>query len=292
MTHPTQPRLLPSLLNTDNDIDIDTLSLPSLLPNSVCYVQDDFDRTTTSATATASIWAPTFHAHRTALLKPTSTRAISTQAFLAARARESSSPILTAVAAREHNHNHRSNSAEQRPSTRTLSIALAGAALVLYTTTRSATSTLYCESLVNTNLPSGKGDSKSVNNPLNPDGKYPESSVNLYQLSFGTVTGFCAGVFIKKGLKAVAFLLGAGYVLLQYLSSQRLVNVNWGAISRNYNNIVDRAAGGGEGNTLSVRGWKGSKASRIWSRFVDFLTADFQPRATFLAGLVLGFRLG
>ena len=39
--------------------------------------------------------------------------------------------------------------------------------------------------------------------------------VNLYQLSFGTVAGVCAGVFIKKGAKAVAFFVGGVFVLLQ-----------------------------------------------------------------------------
>lgn len=44
---------------------------------------------------------------------------------------------------------------------------------------------------------------------------HPESSVSLYELSFGTVAGICAGVFIKKGAKAVAFFLGGVFVLLQ-----------------------------------------------------------------------------
>ena len=39
--------------------------------------------------------------------------------------------------------------------------------------------------------------------------------MNLYELSFGTVAGICAGVFIKKGAKAVAFFVGGVFVLLQ-----------------------------------------------------------------------------
>jgi FUN14 domain-containing protein 1 len=30
----------------------------------------------------------------------------------------------------------------------------------------------------------------------------------------------------------------------------------------------------------------------IWRWLIDFLTADFQPRASFVAGLALGLRLG
>ncbi|KAL9933499.1 hypothetical protein V8E36_007675 [Tilletia maclaganii] len=172
-----------------------------------------------------------------------------------------------------------------------LSLAIAGAALILYATSspnRGFGSKIHCEPIVKSNLPSSSShaDPKSVDNPLNPDGKYPQSQVNLYQLSFGTITGLCAGIFIKKGLKALAFVLGAGYVLLQYLSSQCLVSVNWG------DSLVDRASGSVGGEASAARGWMGSKAQRIWARFSDFLTADFQPRATFLAGLALGFRLG
>jgi hypothetical protein len=53
--------------------------------------------------------------------------------------------------------------------------------------------------------------------PVYPE-NYPEppvSSVSFYELGFGTVAGVCAGVFIKKGAKALAFLLGGVFVLLQ-----------------------------------------------------------------------------
>ena len=53
--------------------------------------------------------------------------------------------------------------------------------------------------------------------PPLPEGA-PRSSVNLYELSFGTVAGICAGVFIKKGAKALAFTFGGIFVLLQVCS--------------------------------------------------------------------------
>lgn len=43
----------------------------------------------------------------------------------------------------------------------------------------------------------------------------PASTLNLYELTFGSVCGVCAGVFIKKGAKFVAFMLGGTFVLLQ-----------------------------------------------------------------------------
>jgi hypothetical protein len=45
----------------------------------------------------------------------------------------------------------------------------------------------------------------------------PQSSIKTYELTFGAVCGICAGVFIKKGAKAIAFLLGGVFVLLQVL---------------------------------------------------------------------------
>ena len=47
----------------------------------------------------------------------------------------------------------------------------------------------------------------------------PTSSVSLYELGFGTVAGICAGVFVKKGVKAAAWLLGGIFVLLQVSGS-------------------------------------------------------------------------
>lgn len=117
----------------------------------------------------------------------------------------------------------------------------------------------------------------------------PESILNLYSLSFSSICGVCAGIFIKKGLKFIAFLLGGGFVLLQYLNSQSVVGgVNWSKMGRRWDAMIDSAAG----NEKSVGGIMGSKAGRIAKRFEDFLTANFQERATFLAALALGLRLG
>ena len=42
-----------------------------------------------------------------------------------------------------------------------------------------------------------------------------ESILSPSQLTFGGLCGICAGVFVKKGAKLVAFTLGAAYVLMQ-----------------------------------------------------------------------------
>ncbi|KAA1474613.1 hypothetical protein DENSPDRAFT_841225 [Dentipellis sp. KUC8613] len=108
----------------------------------------------------------------------------------------------------------------------------------------------------------------------------PESIVNLYELGFGTVCGICAGVFVKKGAKAVAFALGGVFVLLQYLASLSLLKVDWNRAGQRF----ARAFHGPDGRPPRV--------SALWRALVDFLTADFQPRASFVAGFVLGLRVG
>lgn len=123
--------------------------------------------------------------------------------------------------------------------------------------------------------PSNKAEAKSI--------------VNLYQLTFGTICGICAGVFIKKGLKLIAVVLGAAYVLLQYLASKRLVNINWKSMSSSYGREMERLAGPLDPSTSR---FQQMPLVRIWNRAVEFLTSDFQERATFIAGLILGLRLG
>ncbi|KAL5490296.1 hypothetical protein ACEPAI_5129 [Sanghuangporus weigelae] len=127
--------------------------------------------------------------------------------------------------------------------------------------------------------------------PLQPDDTLPpppHSSVNVYELGFGTVAGICAGVFVKKGAKALAFVCGGVFVLLQYLTSFRILRVNWThAESRFQNAFYSR--------TTDATGQEVHRPPTVYSLFrwiVDFLTADFPPRASFIAGLALGLRLG
>jgi len=117
-----------------------------------------------------------------------------------------------------------------------------------------------------------------------PQAPPPESAVKLYELTFGTVTGICAGVFIKKGAKMVAFFFGGVFVLLQYLGSMSLVRVDWGRMGSRFENLLYTKDALGNKRAPTI--------SSLWRWMVDFLTADFQPRASFIAGLALGLRVG
>ncbi|KDQ60724.1 hypothetical protein JAAARDRAFT_124374 [Jaapia argillacea MUCL 33604] len=113
----------------------------------------------------------------------------------------------------------------------------------------------------------------------------PTSSLNLVELSFGTVCGICAGVFVKKGAKMLAFCFGGVFVLLQYFSSISIVRVDWTRMGSRFENLFY--------TTDAVTGARRPPSvASLWRWLVDFLTADFQPRASFIAGFALGLRVG
>ncbi|KAH7107543.1 FUN14 family-domain-containing protein [Auriculariales sp. MPI-PUGE-AT-0066] len=113
----------------------------------------------------------------------------------------------------------------------------------------------------------------------------PESSFAPMELSFGVVCGFCAGVFVKKSMKAAAFLLGGAFVLVQYLSINSFVRVDWARIGGKFEQLFYR--------TDPLTGKKRPPTvGSLWNWLINFLTTDFQPRASFLAGIALGIRLG
>ncbi|KAJ3976818.1 FUN14 family-domain-containing protein [Lentinula raphanica] len=137
-----------------------------------------------------------------------------------------------------------------------------------------------CEPTTASPSPASSTQSGSLPPPPPP----PESSVSLYELGFGTVAGICAGVFIKKGAKAVAFFLGGVFVLLQYLGSFSLLRVDWARMGQRFESLFYTTDAAGTKRAPTI--WQ------AWNWLVDFLTADFQPRASFLAGLALGLRIG
>jgi len=112
----------------------------------------------------------------------------------------------------------------------------------------------------------------------------PQSSLSMFELTFGAVAGICAGVFVKKGAKAAAWFLGGIFVLLQFLVSKSFIKVDWSRMSSRFETTFyarDNAGGAKPPSVMSV-----------WRWLIEFLTADFQPRASFIAGFTLGLRVG
>ncbi|KAJ9123989.1 hypothetical protein QFC22_000781 [Naganishia vaughanmartiniae] len=113
--------------------------------------------------------------------------------------------------------------------------------------------------------PSGKADSLPTESILSP-----------YELSFGAICGICAGIFIKKGAKLIAFFLGGTYVLMQYMQSRSFININWSKLSSAYENTF----GSLPSTSSSLAPTEGRKVAPTitgaYRWIVDFLTANFQ----------------
>ncbi|OSD08717.1 hypothetical protein PYCCODRAFT_1448877 [Trametes coccinea BRFM310] len=145
---------------------------------------------------------------------------------------------------------------------------------------------IYCDPVTSkpapaTVLPPTQGTAAPVQPPPPPP---PSSSVNFYELTFGTVCGVCAGVFVKKGAKAVAFVMGGVFVLLQYLGSLSLLRVDWSRAATRFENLFYTTDATGAKRPPNV--------GSLFRWIIDFLTADFQQRASFVAGFTLGLRIG
>jgi FUN14 domain-containing protein 1 len=106
----------------------------------------------------------------------------------------------------------------------------------------------------------------------------------VYELTFGTVCGICTGIFVKKGAKALGFVFGGIFVLLQYLGSASIVKVDWSKAAARFEGLFYTLEANGTRRPPTVYS--------LWRRLIDFLTADFQSRASFIAGFALGIRIG
>ncbi|PLW33383.1 hypothetical protein PCASD_13013 [Puccinia coronata f. sp. avenae] len=116
--------------------------------------------------------------------------------------------------------------------------------------------------------------SKQETTPQDIEAEKIHSLLSVRKLSFGTLTGICAGVFVKKGLTFLAFLCGGGFVLLQYLHSSSLIKIDW----RNWATRYESRFWSRKDNSLADTS---PPAKSILNRCLDFLTHDFQYRSTF-----------
>ena len=75
---------------------------------------------------------------------------------------------------------------------------------------------------------------------------------------------------------------------IQYFTSLRLARVDWTSAENRFQRafyITEKDATGREIRRVPT-------VYSLWQWIVDFLTADFPPRATFITGMILGIRLG
>jgi len=94
----------------------------------------------------------------------------------------------------------------------------------------------------------------------------------VYQLGIGGIIGFVVGYAAKKFTKLVAIFAGLLAVLMVYLGSQGIININYGKLAVAVQQLLGTA---------------GQAAS-----WVTHLVANLPFGGSFLGGLALGFKLG
>lgn len=92
------------------------------------------------------------------------------------------------------------------------------------------------------------------------------------ELGIGGVGGFCVGYASKKLAKIVAILLAIGFLGLQYLAYNGIVEINYSALQSWIMSML------GEAGVLQV--------------FLTALLAQMPFGVGFVGGLVLGFKKG
>lgn len=94
----------------------------------------------------------------------------------------------------------------------------------------------------------------------------------VYQLGVGGVGGFIVGYALKKLSKFMIFLIGIFIIILIYLSTQGIININYNGLWSALNSLL---------------GWAGAAFS--WLIGVISLLPF---AASFVAGFLLGLKLG
>ena len=93
-------------------------------------------------------------------------------------------------------------------------------------------------------------------------------------------SSFCSRFAVSAYISALL----AYTIDIQYLNSVGIITVNWSKVGARYNKYFATPDETGKEVAPTV--------GRLFGWLINFLTADFAPRATFLAGFMLGLRVG
>ncbi|KAF9930471.1 FUN14 domain-containing protein 1 [Linnemannia zychae] len=107
--------------------------------------------------------------------------------------------------------------------------------------------------------------------------------INSKELTFGMAMGLCSGYLFKKLGKLMMLVIGLGFVSLQLLVNSQYVTVNWSKIESKF---VDRFDVDRDGKVTV------NDAKHGFRWLMNILTRNFQFKATYVTGFVLGFKHG
>ena len=100
--------------------------------------------------------------------------------------------------------------------------------------------------------------------------------------SFGIVSGFCSGFFLKKVGKAAIVTSGVVFILLQSAAQAGYLSINWQAIEKDFNGAIGKLKGNG---TVSLEG-----ATESAGKYLTEKTGI--ASGAFMAGFLIGVKRG
>ena len=105
----------------------------------------------------------------------------------------------------------------------------------------------------------------------------------LSNLSFGAVMGYCSGTALKKVGKALAVVIGVGFIGLQTAVSAGYIEVNWENVRVTFVNKIDTTGDG----KLDFE-----DAKTYWKMLKKLLTNKIPSAGGFSLGFLYGVRSG
>mmetsp|Transcript_20660 Transcript_20660/g.23137 ORF Transcript_20660/g.23137 Transcript_20660/m.23137 type:complete len:124 (-) Transcript_20660:212-583(-) len=103
------------------------------------------------------------------------------------------------------------------------------------------------------------------------------------RLSFGSVMGYCSGYAAKKVGKAVAFVVGAGFIIFQTAAYSGYIDIDWAKIKDDTKAKIDITGDG----KLDVE-----DAKAYWRKVRKILTHNVGSAGGFSLGFLGGVKYG
>jgi uncharacterized membrane protein (Fun14 family) len=105
----------------------------------------------------------------------------------------------------------------------------------------------------------------------------------LAKLGFGGIMGYCSGLALKKIGKAVAFMIGVGFIFLQTLAYKGYITIDWDQIKLSLHKTVD-ATGDGKVDAEDLKAY--------WQKVKKILTQNVPNAGGFSIGFLYGVQSG
>lgn len=105
----------------------------------------------------------------------------------------------------------------------------------------------------------------------------------LMNIGFGSIMGYCSGVAMVKVGKALAFVIGSGFIGLQVAVSLGYINVDWAKVAGDAKAKIDLT---NDGKITK------DDAKEYWRRFKTVLTHKIPSAGGFSLGFLYGVRYG